>query len=245
MKKNAWIVLVVFGFAALFMSGCTRDAGYGQRLEDSVPTLSVQGQGKVEIVPDEATVRFGVVSDEKTLSKAYQDNTGKMNRAIAAVKAMGIADKDIRTSSYNVRPVYAQDERGYTLPGKPVSFQVSQQLTVVVRDLLKTGAMIDQVITGGVNTFDGIQFTSSRIDDVEKEAKLKAAQNAKEKAQLLAKGLGVKVGRVLKAGEATVYPSPTPMRMMAFDAASVKSSPEIEGGSIEINASCSVIYEIA
>jgi len=243
MKKICIKNFVILTISLMLCAGCARADNY-KTLEGSVPTITVQGIGKVETTPDEAIARFGVSSEEKLLARAYKDNTSKMNSVIDAVKGMGVESKDIKTSSYNVTPIYSRDEKGYQIPGKPASYRVSQQLTIKVRDLEKTGQIIDKVIASGTNVFSGIQFASSKQEAITEEAKVKAAKDAKEKASLLAKSLGVRTGRVLRVNESTVQPYPVARSMMAYEASAAKSAPQIEAGSMEVTATCNVIYEI-
>lgn len=242
MKKVSVFILLFIIVAALTSEGCVSRGG-GVSLEESVPTISVQGEGKVEAVPDEAIVRFGVTSEEKSLQKAYQKNTDKMNSVILAVKEIGVESGDIKSSSYNVTPVYPRDEKGYQIPGKPATFQVSQQIVVKARDTSKLGEIIDKVIAAGTNTFSGIQFTSSKMEELEEEAKVNAAKDAKEKAELIAKSLGVKVGKVLRVDGLSVQPYPV-SGVRAYQSAAMAAPPQIEAGTMEVTASCNVVYEI-
>ncbi len=239
MKK----ILVVAAIVSLvFSGGCIQNNNY-QSIESSVPTLNVQGEGKVIAIPDEAIISFGVKSDAKRLAKAYRDNTSKMNAVINTVKGMGLEDKDIKTSSYNISPIYPRDEKGRTIPGQPVSFRVSQQLTVKVRDIAITGELIDKVISSGTNMFSGIQFTSSELEKLQEQAKAKAAVDSKKEAELLANSLGAKVGRILRVNSSFAQPYPT-RNTMAFEAASMRSAPKIQAGSMEVKATCNVVYEL-
>ncbi|HPN72771.1 MAG TPA: SIMPL domain-containing protein [Candidatus Omnitrophota bacterium] len=237
----------MMGFAAvsacLFLSGCG-NAFQASSLEAGVPTLNVQGEGKIEAVPDEALVRFGVTSDEKTLAKAYEDNSQKMNLVIDVLKKDGIESRDIKTSSYTVSPIYPRDETGRQLPGKPSAFRVSQELSVKVRDTSATGRIIDKVISGGVNTFSGIQFSSSRMDELETEARVKAAKDAGSKASALAEAMGVKLGRLIRVSQSSYRPYPV-NKMLAYDMSMARSAvPQVEAGSMEVTATCDAVYEI-
>lgn len=240
MKRAAFLVSV---FAVIFaLTGCIKGDFY-RSLVDSLPTVSVQGTGKVTTTPDEAVARFGVTAEDKTLAKAYAENTVKMNSVIETVKGVGVDAKDIQTSSYSVAPVYPRNEQGRQIPGKPVAFRVSQQITVKVRDIQKTGEVIDKVIMSGTNTFSGIQFASSRIEELKEEAKIKASKDAEKKALDLAKSLNVKVGRILKVDSSARQPYPKNM-MMAYEAAPMRAGPVVEAGSMEVTATCNIIYEI-
>lgn len=242
-KRYLSIFVVLFAVSALVaFQGCSRVNTYGS-LEGSVPTISVQGLGKVTIKPDEAIIRFGVQTEEKYLEKAYKKNTERTNAVIETVKALGIKDEDIKTSSYNITPIYQRDEKGYQVPGKPASFRVSQSLQVKMRDLPKVGEIIDKVVSSGTNTFSGINFTLSNIEEVQEEAKVKAVKDAREKALILTKNLGVKTGRILRVN--TSSPQPYQRAMMANEAMLARSNaPSIQPGSMEVTANCSIIYEI-
>ncbi len=244
MKANKVKFFAVL-FALVFLMGIAGCGKLSCPFSDKrdVPAVNVRGEGMVEIVPDEAIARFGVTSDEKTLSKAYLENTKNMNAVIEAVKRKGIDEKDIMTSSYRVIPVYPRDDSGRTVPGKPASYRVSQSLSVKIRQMEDTGTVIDEVISAGVNTFEGIQFVSSLSDEMEIEARVKAAENAKEKAASLAEALGFRLGRILSVSESSQGMPPV-ARMAAQDVSMLRTAPQIEPGTLEVVATCDVTYEI-
>ncbi len=210
---------------------------------EKIPAIRVRGEGKVVAEPDQAVISFGVQSDEKSMEKAYRENTAKMNAMIDSVKKAGIEPRDIQTSAFSVHPVYTHDDRGRPL--KPSGFTVSQQLTVTVRNLDKAGPLIDEIMAGGANRFQGIQFDSSRREALLKEAKAKAARDAKENAALLADSLGVGLGRILDVtDDMPVQPYPMrEVRMMAMSA-DMGGGMQVEAGSLEFTASCHVEFEI-
>jgi uncharacterized protein YggE len=236
------IFLLLVTFAGVGCAQEKNEAAFHVSIQDSVPNIMIQGNGKVTTNPDEAVISFGVISDGKLLKSAYKSNTEKMNLVIKAIKGMGIKSDDIQTSSYSISPTYPKDERGRQLPGKPVAFRVSQQLTIKIRDIDTVGVVIDQVVANGTNSFNGINFTSSKLEELQKEAKQKAVQDAREKAQLMADSLGVKIGRLLKVNDSisSAYPA---RNMMAFSA-KMESAPNIQAGSLEVTGSCTVFYEI-
>jgi uncharacterized protein len=232
----------VLGVLIMLTSGCQRPHQQGS-LEGSVATITIQGEGKAEAVPDLAIVRFGVASDGKTLDRTYSDNTRKMNAVIEAAAKKGIEPADMTTSGYNIIPVYPRDESGRQIPGKPVSFRVTQELTLKIRDLQKTGGIIDEVVSAGVNTFSGIQFTSGKLDELEVKARVEAAKNARENAEILADSLNVKLGRLIRVSQSSNRPYPVG-RVMGYEMASVRSVPDIQAGTMEVTAFCDVVYEI-
>lgn len=243
MKKSFHILLFATSVFLLFsLSGC-KEAPVYHSLESSLPTMNIQGEGLAEAVPDMATAVFGVISDDTLLAKAYKDNTERMNAVLNEIKNMGVEEKDIRTSSYSVTPVYPRDENGRIIPGKPASYRVSQELTVRIRDLAKTGEVIDRTMAAGVNTFRGLSFTSSRMDELELEAKELAAKDAGVKARSLSEAMGVRTGRIIRLGHSAVTPQPR-MMTMALEAAPARTVPQVGAGTIEVRATCEVVYEI-
>lgn len=237
------IFLVLASLCLVTTGGCVQNNNY-QSIEKSVPTISVQGEAIVSAIPDEAVISFGVTSEAKTLEKAYEDNTRKMNAVIKAVKGKGVSDEDVTTSSYNISPVYPRDEKGRIIYGKPSAFKVSQTIVVKVRKVSITGDVIDSVVASGTNRFSGIRFTSSKMDELKARAKAMAAEDSRDKAELIAKSLGGQVGRILRVDASRIQPYPARANTMAFEAASVRATPQIEAGTLEVNATCNVIYEL-
>lgn len=218
-------------------------------IEDSVPRVIIEGVGKINAKPDEAVVRLGIINEEKSLKKAFERQTKDMNEVISKIKALGIKEEDIKTTHYSVIPRYKDNKIIWGWGRrKPKSFEVSHQLTVKIKDLSKVGDLIDKVIEAGAIYIYGLEFKSSKMEDLQKEVRLKAAKNAREKAQILAEGANFKLGRVLKVDEAMKYPisrrrayGPVYEEMALSKAA---DSPQIESGSIELKATCTIIYEI-
>lgn len=234
---------IAFLLCALFALSTLQTYAAGEE-KGKTPSIRVRGEGRAQAAPDEATVSFGITSEEKTLEKAYRDSTAKMNSMVETAKKMGVEAKDIRTSSFNVSPVYRDDKNGRTL--RPSGFSVTQQLTVLLRDVSKTGPLIDKIIGDGANVLNGISFGSSKMKDMTKQAKVEAAKDAKENAALLADSLGVKLGRLIDVNDEVVIPyAAAQPRMMAMFAQDKATPPQIEGGSVEVTAYCNLEYAIA
>lgn len=206
-------------------------------------TITIEGQGKVSAKPDVALVSLGVVTDAKTVKEAQTQNTDKMNAVISAVKAMGIEDKDIQTQNYNLNPRYDWTDNKQTLIG----YTVSQNVTVKVRDMNKTGDVISKAGELGANQVGGMQFV---IDDpklLESQARDKAIADARQKAQTLGDRLGMTIVRVVSFSEYTGgTPVPMPYFAMAKDAANAQemAAPSIEAGSQDVIINVSVVFEV-
>ncbi len=239
--KSANKILVI----CALVSGCHSALGEPLlvAIEHSVPTISVSGLGKVTVKPDEAVVTLGVSTENTSLQKAYKIHTEEMNAVILAIKAIGIDSDDIQTTSYRVNPVYSQERNQSRNRLKPIGYRVSHQVNARVRDLKLLGNVIDAAMKNEMTVFNGIQFDSSRKDEIQQEARAKAVLDARERAEIMALNLKVKLGRVLKIIESgQAYPMPKQSFMMAE--ARAMSAPLIESGTLEIQATCQVTFEI-
>jgi len=221
-------------------------------------TISVTGTGDMFAVPD--TAEFTVTIDEKgkDVPTAQTAATTKGNAVIAYLKGQGIDQKDIQTTNYSVNPTYEYQNAScagasggapvYCPPGRQIltGYEVSQSLTVKVRDTQKAGAILSGVGGLGASNVSGLNFTVADQDLVEAQARDKAIADAKAKAETLAKSLGVKIVRVVGFSENQNYPVYAKSYALdsAAGSAAVAPSPEIPTGQNKITSNVSVTYEI-
>lgn len=220
-------------------------------------TIAVSGVGEVFAVPDVATFTASVREEGETVGAAQDKATEKTNAVIKYLKDAGVEEKDIKTVSYNVNPKYEWEQaescrNGYCPPGKQklVGFEVYQSLSVKVKDTKKAGELLSGVGSKGASEVSGLSFTIEDEDTLKAEAREKAIAEAKEKADVLAKSLGVSVVRVVGFYEDTGgYPPPIAYGMggdMAVRNASMeaKAAPELPAGENKIVSNVSITYEI-
>lgn len=242
LKAALLVVLIVAGLALIRNWNKSYDYIGVPETRDMI---SVEGVGKVTVVPDVATFTLGVMTEKSLVAEAQKENTTKMNKIIAALKAMGIDEKDIQTNQYNVYPQYNWVDNRQSLRG----YQVTQDLTVKVRDLDKVGEVFAKAGDLGANNVGGLQFT---VDDVEKsksEARLAAVADAKEKAKQLADASGMRLGKIVGYWE-------NPSGVMPYMEKSVMDygvgmgggaavpSPDIQVGTNEIVLTVNLSYEV-
>lgn len=205
--------------------------------------ISVSGEGKVVGIPDIATVDLGMIIERTTVAAAQKENTRVMNELISRVKAAGVEEKDIQTTSYNVYPVYDWVDNKQKLRG----YSVSQNVHVKVRNLDKVGDLVGMAGELGANQIGGIGFAVDDPEGLRQEARVKALQNAKAKAEALASVAGVKLRRVVSFDESFSNP-PSPMyydRAMGMGGAeAAMAAPSVEAGSSEIRANVTITYEL-
>ena len=198
MKKTVHILTLV---CALFLMSCSAAFAAAQQ-ETPRPTLSVDGQGTGTAAPDMATVTIGVTTQGKDAAKAQNDNAWVSNQIQAAVRGLGIAEKDIQTLNYSFYPNYSTDkDRRNEVTG----YTVNNSVIVVVRDIKLTGKVIDAALNNGANEINSLDFSASDTKAVRKVALLNAVQDARDKADIIAKGLGKRIVGIQNVSESTGY----------------------------------------
>ena len=208
---------------------------------DNEHTISVSGTGTVTLSPDTADIHLGVVASAKTVKAARQQAAGSMNAVIAAIKKLGIADKDIQTSWISLQPTYDYNAGAY--PPKVTGYQFSNAITVTIRDLDKVGDAIDNSLAAGATTLDGITFRVADETAAETQARTAAMAAAKTKAQALATAAGVTIAGIASISE-TAAPAPYPIYFGAAQAAGKDASTPVQPGSTDITITVAVVYLI-
>jgi uncharacterized protein YggE len=222
-------------------------------------TVVVHGEGEVFAPADIATFSFGVVTDGVTVAEAQSKETTQMKSVVAALMAEGIADADIKTENYSVYPKYASDDSnssaivcttaGYCPPQtrsqKIVGYEVSQSVSVKVRQSDKAGDVVSKVGSMGVTNISGIDFTIDDQTKLQEEARQKAIADAKQKAAQLASDLGVSLGSIVGYSE-----NQSPIYFKAMDAsvasgAAVAPAPAtLPQGQNKVTSDVDITYKI-
>jgi uncharacterized protein YggE len=166
-------------------------------------TLNVTGSGKVYAVADTATFSFTVSETGKDVGTANQAVTKKMDDIIAYLKEAGVEDRDIQTTDYSANPKYddtpcpADGTRPCTSFGTIVGYTVSETVTIKVRKTDDAGTILSNIGNRGVSNVSGLSFTVDDKEMLQNQARDKAIMEAQGKAEVLAKGLGVELVRVV------------------------------------------------
>jgi uncharacterized protein YggE len=236
------LLVVLIIFLGVLTWNAVKEHDYIGRSEQQIYTITITGKGKVTAIPDIATISLGVQTEKYKVVDAQRENTEKMNDIIKELKAMGIDQEDIKTTSYNIYPRYDWVEGQRILRG----YQVSQNVTIKIRDLDKVGDVLDKAAGLGANQVGSLNFTIDEPEDLRQEAREEALAQAKEKAEALAKVAGVKLGKLVSFSETAATPYYPVYREMALDAGigGGGGAPEIEPGSQEVEVTVTVTYEV-
>ncbi len=209
-----------------------------------LPTnLTVDGEGKVTVVPNVATVSVGVISEKPSVSAAQEENSQKMNKFLAELKRLEIADQDIQTAQYNIYPKYDYTDGKSRLVG----YTVSQNVTVKIRDLSKVDQVLDQVGKFELNQVGGLSFIVDDPEALRAQARVLALANVQQKAIVLARQLGVRLVRLVSYYETPSSPPPIYFDNRALGLSVGGAAPEapaIQPGSQEVTVNVSAVYEV-
>jgi uncharacterized protein YggE len=207
----------------------------------STATVSVSGVGIATVAPDTASVQLGVTVTEDTLAEAQATASTQMEAIIDALKTAGVADKDIQTSTYYVSVLQNYDSNGN--PSEVTSFQVQNQVNVVIRDISKVGDVLDGAVAAGANTIYGVNFYVDDSTAAASQARALAIQDAHQRAQELAEAAGMTLGPVVSITEG--YSSgPIYGRGGGGMAAEAAPSTPIQAGTSTVEVDVTVVYQL-
>lgn len=161
------------------------------------------GTGKATAMPDIASVSIGVTQKATTVEQAQEKMNQASKKITDAIKALGIEDKYIDTTNYNVNPDY-----DYSYGQRVSGYTATQNMEIKIKDVEKINKVVDAATKQGANIVGNINFTFS--DDLQKKleekARIQAVEDAKAKAQSLAKVSGIKLGRLINVDESSYEP---------------------------------------
>ncbi len=206
------------------------------------PRIVVTGEGENAVPPDVALLSLGVMNQAGTAREALDATNAGMSRVIAALKAQGVAPRDLQTGGLQIAPTYTYTNNpDGTQKSDLTGYQVTNTLSVRVRDLGKTGEIIDRAVALGVNQGSGITFTNDDPASAVAEARKRAVADAIQKAKTLSQAAGVELGRVLEITDQNVAVSPMPISAKTFDRA---ASAPIEAGENSYRVQVTVTFEL-
>ena len=203
--------------------------------------LDISATGEVTRVPDVAIISAGVVTRGATARAAIQENARRMERVIAALRRSGVAERDIQTTSINLNPEYRYAENQ---PPKLVGYSASNQVTIKFRDIENSGAILDALVAEGANQINGPTMT---IDDPRAaldEARTKAVAVGLQRAELYARALGKRVGRIISISESGGYAPPPPMPMLERAAVAQAVDTKIVPGEQQLQVTLAMVVEL-
>jgi uncharacterized protein len=203
--------------------------------------LDVTAVGKVSRVPDLATVRAGVVTQDAVAATAMAQNAQRMTAVVAALKGAGIAPRDIATSRVALAPQYRYAENQ---PPVVTGYQASNTVSVRFRDVAKAGPVLDALVRAGANQIDGPTLSLTDAAGALDEARADAVARARARATLYAKAAGLTVDRIVSIGEAGESDGepPRPFAQMRAAAPQADAASAVLPGESELSATLNVRF---
>jgi uncharacterized protein YggE len=231
MKHSA--TLAAFALAALIAAPA---------LADEPSSISVSGEATISVAPDRASIEGGVTSEAKTAKEASSANNEAMGKVLLEIKSSGIADKDVQTTRLSLSPVYTS-KAGTNGPGTITGYRASNRVIVRLSDVSKVAAVIDTLVKSGANEIRGINFSVEAASKLLDEARTKAVEDARRKAEIYARAAGVTLGAPLSISENGGSSSP-PIAYRRMAAAPMMDGASVAQGEETLQVNVSVTWAI-
>ena len=254
-KKKISLVLTLIGVLlvtlSIFLISLTLNVVEEKKyISEPRAMISVSGEGSVLAIPDVAEFGFSVKHEANTVSKAQEEVAEKMEEMTSFLKGEGVEDRHIKTVGYSVYPRY--EWRTYRNPefstdgGERVlvGYEVIHSTEVFVKEMEKVGSLVGGVGERGATNISGVRFSVEDEDDLKRESRKAAIDDAELKAKELARDLGVSIVRIVDFNEhRTAYPGFMRLDMKTEDTA-FSAEPSFEPGEEEITTQVQITYEI-
>jgi len=202
-------------------------------------TFDVSGEGKVSAAPDIATFTAGIQANGTTVKAAQDQINTIINNVSKAIKDLGVEEKDIQTTNYNINPNYDFRE-GQRITG----YTAGTNLQIKVRQIDNINAVIDAATANGANQVSGITFDVDDKTKLQNEAREKAVADAKSKAENAAKVAGFRLGKIINYSESFGGFPPILLRSELAVGQAEAPITQIESGSTEITVNVTLSYQI-
>lgn len=204
--------------------------------------LNISAQAEARRVPDVATLSAGVVTQAADGNTAMRENAVQMDKVMAAIRAAGIAERDIQTSGVNLNPQYRYADNEAP---KITGYQASNTVSLKVRDITRLGKVLDSLAAQGANQINGPSFEIDQPEPVYDEARLAALKKAQARAETYAKSLGLRVRRIVSISEGSSGGFRPPMPMMAMArAGKAEMDTAVAPGETTLSVNLDVVFEL-
>lgn len=225
MKKHLFLLIIVFSNLAISQNNIQA-------------TVDVMGEGIVKVAPDEVTINVQVENKGQNPIALKQKNDFIINDILAFIKNMNIADKQVQTE-------YVRLNKNYDYQTKIYSYVANQSISIHLKNLELYESLMNGLVERGINRIDGVSFSTSKIKELKSQARIKAIENAKMKAEEYTKVLNQSIGKAVSISEFnnTNYPGPVNKKtMMLSSDASGMEQQTISVGEIEVITKVNVSF---
>ncbi|MEZ4837729.1 SIMPL domain-containing protein [Flavobacterium sp.] len=202
-----------------------------------VPQISVSGEGKVKVAPDQVVINLGVQNTGNNAAEVKKMNDETVDKVVKYIKKFGIPTSDFQTTSVSLYKSYDYEKKKH-------NFQASQSITITLKDIKKYDELMMGLVDKGINNINGVEFKSSKIEEHKVTARKQAVLDAKKKAEDFASALNQKVGKaILITDNSQPMYQPPMYRNVMMKAEGMDSSQEtLAIGEIEIITNVNVSF---
>ena len=246
--KKSWLVVISLALVLAIVGLCGCAAGSTTLgtidLNSQQEGIWVSGTGKVAVAPDIATLRLGISAQEATVAEAQIKAAEAMDRVMAALIDNDVAEEDIQTQHFSIRQVTKWDrEKEEEIV---IGYRVTNMVTAKIREIDKTGSIIDAVAAAGgdLTRINSISFSVDDPSAYYEEARQKAMADARAKAEQLAELAGVSLGKPTYISEGISIPPIYPRSVYVEEAPIPAPPTPISPGETEVSLTVQVVYAI-
>lgn len=233
--------MIRYAFPLVALSALTAPAAAEIQIAATGPLVELSVHESVEAEPDLVTVGAGVTTQAPTAVAAMRANAQAMSAVVQRIKALGIADRDIQTTGINLGAQYDYDQarqrqvfRGY---------QASNRVSVKLRDVPRTGEVLDALVAAGATDISGPDFSIEDDSAARSQARMAAIKTAEAQAMEYARATGYTGLRLLEISESAAIRPPMPfVRGVALEAAD--ASTPVQPGLVQAGVTVNVTYEL-
>ena len=223
--------------AILILSVLFISMSYGQEVKQ-IPQINVNGEGKVKVIPDQATIAVTVETKGNNAKDVKKENDVKIDAVLKFIKKMNLSPADYKTQRVSLNPQYDYEKKKH-------SYNATQTIEILLRDLSKYDELMEGLVNEGINRIDAVTFQSSKLAQYQSEARKLAMKEAKMKAEDYVSVLGQKVGRAMTISDnsQTYYPQPMYAAMKTMEKSDASEPREtLALGEINITANVLVSF---
>lgn len=221
---------------------CAVSAAAQEPNERLPPHIRTTGEAVIQATPDRSRIDVGVVSQADSSEAAAAQNATKLEAVLSSLRKLIGPSADIKTVSYSLTPNYRYPREG----GEPTiaGYTATNVVRITLDDLTQVGKVIDAASQSGANRIQQLQFTLKDERPSQAQALREASTSARQKADVLANSLGLKIVRVLSVIESG--PVVIPVRDVGFARAEMAATTTpIEPGTIDVRASVTITVEVS
>lgn len=202
-----------------------------------VPQISVSGEGKVKVAPDQVVINLGVQNTGKDAAEVKKMNDETVDKVVKYIKKFGIPTSDFQTTNVSLYKSYDYEKKKH-------NFQASQSLTITLKDIKKYDELMMGLVDTGINNINGVEFKSSKLEEHKVTARKQAVLDAKKKAEDFASALNQKVGKAILITDNSqpIYQPPMYRNVMMKAEAMDSSQETLAIGEIEVLTNINVTF---